>query len=901
MSGSSKNPPPPGQGPNQGSASQGSDRGSEPGTPSGRGPVVQVGGSGGIGQSNEDLSATMDLPPGGAIIPTMQEASWSKKIDPRLGQLFGKYRVEAIIGKGGMGLVYEGEDTILNRRVAIKFLPESLTQNPKAIERFITEAQVAGRLNHPNVIAIYDIGQEGDHFYIVMELLNPLSAAGFVKERGPMHWSEATKVIADCCSALHAAHQVGLIHRDIKPDNILCSPTGTTKLVDFGLVKDTQFDATSLTQTGVVAGTPLYMSPEQASDGLLDHRSDIYSLGATYFTLLTGRPPYSGDAAPQIMFKHVTAPTPNPRDLVPEVPEACVEVLMRAMHKSPADRFQTAEVMRLALEEAIKDPTQRSYSFLVPHEPSMLNMRARPLRVGIPGSSISSFNNPKTSGSLGPLGVLGPSGRSIGQPLSMMTSGQMLVGPGSLSEPRGTPPGPDVSQQGQPPQTRTTMLVGGALLLALLALVLVSFRILKPPGPETPIAVQRAGLADLGVALPPKPPIKVGVVNSLSGTMAISSRPIVEATLLAIEEINDAGGLLGRRIEPIQGDGKSHNEQFVHETERLIKDEHVVTIFGGWTPSNRRAMKEIVEKHDHLLIFPSRDEGFEDSPNIIYNGSTLSQQVVPAVTWALNKLGSKRLFIIGSDGLLGRMSTELIRDTLQGKGAKIVGEKYVLLSETDFKPAIKKMLSTKADVLFNLVNGDSNVPLFKEMRAAGIDPEKLPTISFSISESELPQLTGVDMVNDYLAWSYFETVDRPQNKLFVERFKKKYGQYRGISDPMEAAYFGVHLWAQAVKAAGSDDVRAIRRAMQSQSYEAPSSLVRIEPSNNHTWKMFRIGKIVSPTRIDVVWSSEGLLPPEPFPNTRTRAQWEQMLEYFHKQWGGSWVNPMQPNLLRHGH
>jgi urea transport system substrate-binding protein len=183
-------------------------------------------------------------------------------------------------------------------------------------------------------------------------------------------------------------------------------------------------------------------------------------------------------------------------------------------------------------------------------------------------------------------------------------------------------------------------------------------------------------------------------------------------------------------------------------------------------------------------------------------------------------------------------------------------------------------------------------------RGWGISPSRLPTISFSISESELSQLANVDMLGDYLAWSYFETVDRPQNKLFVERFKKKYGQYRGISDPMEAAYFGVHLWAQAVRQAGTDEVRAIRRAMQNQSYEAPGSLVRIEPSNNHTWKMFRVGKIVSPTRIDVVFSSEGLLPPEPFPSSRTRAQWEQMLEFFHKQWGGSWVNPQQPDLLR---
>ena len=148
----------------------------------------------------------MSLPAIGALVPNQNEASWTKKMDPRIGQQFGKYQVNAVIGKGGMGMVYEGEDTILNRQITIKFLPETLTQNPKAVERFITEAQVAGRLNHPNIIAIYDIGQEDEQYYIVMELLNPLSASSHIKEKGPLHYSEACKIAHDCCSALHAAH-----------------------------------------------------------------------------------------------------------------------------------------------------------------------------------------------------------------------------------------------------------------------------------------------------------------------------------------------------------------------------------------------------------------------------------------------------------------------------------------------------------------------------------------------------------------------------------------------------------------------------------------------------------------------------------------------------------------------
>lgn len=173
--------------------------------------------------SSEHLAESTTPPSDGRIeFQHSMDGMQSRRQDARIGQRFGKYRVESVIGKGGMGLVYEGEDTVLNRRVAIKFLPESLTLNPRAIERFVTEAQVAGRLNHPNIIAIYDIGQENEHFYIVMELLNPASASNFVKEKGPLHYGEACKIASDCCSALHAAHQAGLVHREAYIKNTIC-------------------------------------------------------------------------------------------------------------------------------------------------------------------------------------------------------------------------------------------------------------------------------------------------------------------------------------------------------------------------------------------------------------------------------------------------------------------------------------------------------------------------------------------------------------------------------------------------------------------------------------------------------------------------------------------------------
>jgi urea transport system substrate-binding protein len=904
MSDSAKNPPPSGPG-----------RGSAPGIDEAAGRESGASAPGRDEQPGRGTSSGPGSSPGPS--GSGGEPSWVRKVDPRIGQTFGKYRVEAVIGKGGMGLVYDGEDIILGRQVAIKFLPESLTENPKAIERFITEAQVAGRLNHPNIIAIYDIGQEGDNYYMVMELLNPISAANYIKERGPLHWTEATKVAADCCAALHAAHQVGLVHRDIKPDNILCSPAGNTKLVDFGLVKDLAYQA-SLTQTGVVAGTPLYMSPEQASDSPIDGRSDIYSLGATYFALLTGRPPYLGEAAPQIMFKHCTAPTPDPRELVAEIPQPCIDVLMRAMAKAPEDRFQSAEDMRQALEAALPESARRVYGFLVANDPSLHNIRSRLLPRGM--SSMPSVNA---------LASKSTGGMPSGQPASRQSMGNTppsMTPPGSTprglaqlgSTPRGSPAVGNPSMRSgsgnsESPaenrsahlQSRLSLLIGVVgLLAAICTLALVLWKVF-PVGPPAGGAAggggtgqPLAGGPSPAVTPPPPPPIRVGVLNSLSGTMAISARPIVDATQLAIDELNAAGGLLGRKVEPLLVDGRSENDVFAREAERLITQEKVVTIFGGWTPSNRKAMKTVVEKYDHLLIFPSRDEGMEDSPNIIYNGATPNQQVLPAARWAIEKLARRRIFVIGSDGLLGHMSNELIKDALENTQARIVGDKFVLLSETNFTPIIKKILQLKPDVIFNLINGDSNLAFFRELRAAGVLPKDLPTISFSMGENELGQFSGINMGGDYLAWNYFESIDRKENREFVKRFKQKYGDHRGISDPMEAAYFGVHLWAQAVLAAGSDDVRAIRRSLVNQSYEAPGSLVHIDPSNNHTWKVFRLGKIVEGNRIEIEYTSDKPLAPEPFPSTRTRAQWEALLHHLYQLWGDSWVNPNRPDLLK---
>lgn len=265
----------------------------------------------------------------------------------------GKYVLKSLLGKGGMGAVYRAEDTRLSREVAIKILPRRLAEHPSAVERFLREARATARLDHPNVISVLDVDQQDGRPFLVMELIRGKSLQAIL-EAGPLPWRDASRVIADCCQGLTAAHAQGLIHRDLKPGNILRTDEGVAKLADFGLAKSLAGDETNhLTSTGHLLGTPHYMSPEQCQGEALDPRSDLYSLGATYFALLTGRPPFSQTQPLQLMFAHCSAPIPDPRALQPDIPQSCAAIVQRALAKQPSGRFGSAREMLQALQTAL--------------------------------------------------------------------------------------------------------------------------------------------------------------------------------------------------------------------------------------------------------------------------------------------------------------------------------------------------------------------------------------------------------------------------------------------------------------------------------------------------------------------------------------------------------------------
>jgi urea transport system substrate-binding protein len=388
-----------------------------------------------------------------------------------------------------------------------------------------------------------------------------------------------------------------------------------------------------------------------------------------------------------------------------------------------------------------------------------------------------------------------------------------------------------------------------------------------------------------------QPPIKVGILHSMSGAMAISEKSMVDGELLAIEEINARGGLLGRRIDPVIADGKSDWPTFAQQAERLIQQEHVNAIFGCWTSASRKNVKPVIERYKHLLIYPMAYEGLELSPYIIYTGAAPNQQIIPAVKWSFDKIG-KRFFLVGSDYVWPHSVNAIIKDELTALGAELLGEEYIFFGSSDVQRVIKAIVAAHPDVIISAVVGDSNIAFYKGLQQAGITSDTIPVVSVSIGEDELRKMPANEMAGNYCAWNYFQSISRPENEAFVKNFKARYGAERVTADVIESSYFSVLLWAQAVQECGTAEVHNVRDAMRGQSLDAPEGVVSIDPETQHTWRSFSVGKIRSDGQLDVVWTSQKPIRPVPYPISRSKAEWDSFLSGLYTQWGGKWANPV---------
>ena len=362
--------------------------------------------------------------------------------------------------------------------------------------------------------------------------------------------------------------------------------------------------------------------------------------------------------------------------------------------------------------------------------------------------------------------------------------------------------------------------------------------------------------------------IKVGVLHSLSGTMAISEKSVVDSTLLAIDEINSAGGVLGKQIEPIVEDGASDWPTFAEKARKLIEEDQVVVVFGCWTSASRKAVLPVFEEKNHMLYYPVQYEGQECSKNIFYTGAAPNQQIEPSVDWLLENKG-KEFYLVGSDYVFPRTANTIIKAQLDAKGGTTVGEDYLPLGNTEVAPIIAKIRSAlpNGGVIYNTLNGDSNVAFFKQLKGAGLGPDKYPVMSVSIAEEEVKAIGTDFLLGQYAAWNYFQTVETPANEKFVEAFKAKYGAERVTNDPMEAGYISVNIWKQAVEKAGTEgtptDLEAVREAAYGQKFDAPEGPVTMTPAH-HISKTVRIGEVRDDGLFEVVYETDGPVDPVPW-------------------------------------
>lgn len=357
--------------------------------------------------------------------------------------------------------------------------------------------------------------------------------------------------------------------------------------------------------------------------------------------------------------------------------------------------------------------------------------------------------------------------------------------------------------------------------------------------------------------------IKVGILHSLSGTMAISETSVRDAEMLAIDEINAAGGVLGMQLEAVVEDGASSNATFSEKATKLLDSDGVACVFGCWTSASRKAVLPVFEARNGLLWYPVQYEGMEQSKNIFYVGAAPNQQIVPAVDYLAENYG-KKIFLMGSDYVFPRTANTVIKAQAAAKGYEIVGETYTPMGHTDYATIINKIRASKPDFVFNTLNGDSNVSFFKQLKDSGLSCNDVMTCSVSVAEEEVKGIGAAYMEGHLVSWNYYQTTDTEANDKFVSAYKAAYGESRVTDDPIEAGYDAVYLWKACVEAAGSTNVDAVRAACDGISFDAPEGTMTIDGETQHMYKPVRIGQVNSDGLIDEIWATEEPVKPDPY-------------------------------------
>jgi urea transport system substrate-binding protein len=360
--------------------------------------------------------------------------------------------------------------------------------------------------------------------------------------------------------------------------------------------------------------------------------------------------------------------------------------------------------------------------------------------------------------------------------------------------------------------------------------------------------------------------IKVGVLHSLSGTMAISETTLKDTVLMMVEEQNKKGGLLGKQLEAVVVDPASNWPLFAEKARELLTQEKVDVIFGSWTSVSRKSVLPVIEELNGLMFYPVQYEGEESSKNIFYTGAAPNQQAIPAVDYLMDELEVKRWVLAGTDYVYPRTTNKVLVSYLKSKG---VDEKDIMINYTPFGHSdwqsivsdVKKFGSEgKKTAVVSTINGDANVPFYKELANQGVSSEDIPVVAFSVGEEELAGIDTKPLVGHLAAWNYFQSVESAENTAFINKWKTFIGNDKRVTnDPMEATYIGFNMWAQAVTSAGTTDVDAVEQAMLGQTTANLTGGVAVMNNNHHLSKPVLIGEIQDDGQFEVVWSTDSVV------------------------------------------
>lgn len=751
-----------------------------------------------------------------------------------LGRL-GSYKIIKLLGAGGMGLVFEAEDTLLRRQVALKVMKPEIAIKANHRQRFLQEARSGAAIPHDNIATVFQVGIENNVPYLAMQFLNGESLGSRLHRDGKIPVEESLRIIREVALGIAAAHETNLIHRDIKPDNIWLESDGQgkpwkrVKVLDFGLATATSNTQEDSNESGMIMGTPHYMAPEQARGLPLDSRCDLFSMGCVLYQMISGELAFKGDNALKIM-NALALHEPKPLNVIDKsVPTKVAELVHNLMIKKASERIASANDLIKIIDNIDKVDTQS---------------------VNLNGSALFALPTPNLPGQ----------------------GYQATLTPWYLNWKIGL------------------FAIAVIINLGLLAFNFSSF------------GANSNGMGGLKF----DEPIKVGVLHSTSGYMRTTGKNVKDLTMLAIAEINESGGVLEysdkgvpisrRRIIAFESDGQSNPATFATQAEKLITKDKVKAIFGCWNSTDRKECLNIFEQHNNILFYPTSYEGLEQNPNVVYLGAAPNQQLEFTFNHMINKLGKKKLFHVGVNSVYSKVASEILAQQLkeikeEDKTIKAVlaGEKLLNQGNFKFDEVIKAIVVAKPDLIINTLTGDANRDFFRALRDQGIKGSTIPTLSFHISAEILQELDIESCTGDFVGWNYLPSIQSEQNKAFLEKVKAKLGNDTIVNDSMEAGYYGVYLWAQAVREAKSFDPDKVLQAIKGRTYAAPGGFVEIDKDTLHTYMVPRFGKIIGPGKFEIIQGNEGKpLRPIPYPRYRSQESWDKFLGNLYASWDDNW-------------